>query len=98
MPTIASDPVSQARSQGWPDELVSELAITAAAIGIDEKELAAALGDGKTVADVAAAHGVSVRRVIIALVSVAGQEGAAHVRPGVPSPRHVRWLVPLATH
>jgi len=97
MPTIASDPVSQARSQGWPDELVSELAITAAAIGIDEKELAAALGDGKTVADVAAAHGVSVRRVIIALVSDAVQEVAADVRSGELSPRHVRWLVALAT-
>ncbi len=98
MPATTAEPAAPAGSSGWhPEELVSELSITATAIGIDDADLAAALDEGKTVAEVALAHGVSVRRVIIALVSDAVQEVAADVRNGELSPRHVRWLVALAT-
>ncbi len=95
---ITADPTPPARSSDWhPDDLVSELSITAAAIGIEDADLTAALGAGKTVAEVARAHGVSVRRVMIALVSDAVQEVAADVRRGELSPGHVRWIVALAT-
>ena len=98
MPTTISVPAPPVAPGDWqPAELISELSITAAAIGIADAELAAALSEGKTVAEVARAHGVSVRRVIVALVSDAVQEVAADVRSGELSPGHVRWLVALAT-
>ncbi len=98
MPMITADPAPPASSFDWhPDDLVSELSITAAAIGIAEADLIAALSGGRTVAEVAVAHGVGVRRVIIALVTDAVQEVAADVRSGELSPGHVRWLVALAT-
>ncbi|SRR6266566_9759177 len=96
MPT--SVPAPPAAPGDWePGELISELSITAAAIGIDDADLAAALSEGKTVAEVARAHGVSLRRVIVALVSDAVQDVAADVRSGELSRGHVRWLVALAT-
>jgi hypothetical protein len=102
MPTTTTSVPAPPAAGDWRpgelvSELVSELSITAAAIGIDDADLAAALSEGKTVADVARAHGVSVRRVIVALVSDAVQEVAADVRSGELSPGHVRWLVALAT-
>jgi lambda repressor-like predicted transcriptional regulator len=64
MPMITADPTPPARSSDWhPDDLVSELSITAAAIGIEDADLTAALGAGKTVAEVARAHGVSSRTI-----------------------------------
>lgn len=79
------------------DELVSELSTAANVIGIDQADLARALGSGLTIAQVALLHGVKARRVITALVSdvVAGM--ADEIRRGDLSADQVRWLVALAT-
>jgi hypothetical protein len=81
----------------FTDNLVSELSIAAEAIGIDGEVLAAALGEGETIAQVAARYGVNAHRVVVALVSDAVAEVAADVRRGELTPEHVRWLVALAT-
>jgi hypothetical protein len=77
--------------------LVSELSIAAKAIGVDEEVLAAALGEGETIAQVAARNGVDAHRVVVALVTDSVAEVAADVRSGELAGKHVRWLVALAT-
>jgi hypothetical protein len=79
------------------DGLVSELSTAAEAIGIGEASLAAALGDGQTIAEVARANGVKPRRVVTALVARVVADVAAEIRRGELSPGQVRWLVALAT-
>jgi hypothetical protein len=84
--------------QAWPpDELVSELSIAAKAIGIGEAALVAALGDGRTIAQVALVNGVKPHRVVTALVSNVVVDVADDIRRGDLSPDQVRWLVALAT-
>jgi hypothetical protein len=77
--------------------LVSELSIAANVIGIDEADLATALGSGLTIAQVALLHGVKVRRVVTALVSDVVAGIADEIRRGDLSADQVRWLVALAT-
>jgi hypothetical protein len=79
------------------DGLVSELSTAAAVIGIGEDSLAAALGDGQSIADVARANGVKPRRVVTALVARVVADMGAEIRRGELSPDQVRWLVALAT-
>lgn len=79
------------------DELVSELSIAARAIGIDEAALAAALGNGQTLAQVAQVNGVKQRRVVRALVSSVVASVADDIRRGELNPDQVTWLVALAT-
>jgi hypothetical protein len=81
----------------FSDNLVSELSIAARAIGVDDAVLVAALGEGETIAQVAARHGVDAHRVVVALVSDAVAEVAADVRRGELTSGHIRWLVALAT-
>ncbi len=84
--------------QPWSaDGLVSELSIAANVIGIDQADLATALGGGLTIAQVALLHGVKVRRVITALVSDVVAGVADEIRRGDFSADQVRWLVALAT-
>jgi hypothetical protein len=91
-------PGTSAQPQAWPaDELVSELSIAARAIGIDEATLAAALGSGQTMAQVAQVNGVKERRVVRALVSSVVASVADDIRRGNLSPDQVTWLVALAT-
>jgi hypothetical protein len=78
-------------------EIVSELSVAAHAIGIGEAALAAALSDGRTIAQVARANGVKPRRVVTALVSRVVADVAADIRRGDLSADQVRWLVALAT-
>ena len=78
-------------------ELVSELSIAANVIGIDQADLATALGGGLTIAQVALLHGVKVRRVITALVSDAVAGIADEIRSGDLSTDQVGWLVAPAT-
>jgi F0F1-type ATP synthase membrane subunit c/vacuolar-type H+-ATPase subunit K len=84
-------------SETLADGLVSELSAAAAAIGIGQATLAAALADGQTIAQVARANGVKPRRVVTALVARAVADVAADIRRGDLSPDQVRWLVALAT-
>lgn len=79
------------------DGLVSELAVVAGAIGIDEAALVAALGEGQTIGQVARAHRVKPRRVVKALVSQAVVDMAADIQGGDLTADQVRWLVALAT-
>ncbi len=78
-------------------ELVSELSIAANVIGIDQADLATALGSGLTIAQVALLRGVKVRRVITALVSDVVAGIGDEIRRGDLSADQVRWLVALAT-
>jgi hypothetical protein len=79
------------------DGLISELSIAADVIGIDQADLATALGGGLTIAQVALSHGVKVRRVVTALVSDVVAGIADEIRRGDLSADQVRWLVALAT-
>ena len=63
-------------------EATTDTSIAAKAIGISEADLLAALATGKTVADVAAAHGVATQTVINALVADGQSELAAEVASG----------------
>jgi hypothetical protein len=84
--------------QPWSaDGLVSELSIAANVIGIDQADLATALGGGLTIGQVALLHGVKVRRVITALVSDVVAGIADEIQRGDLSADQVRWLVALAT-
>jgi hypothetical protein len=72
------------RGDGGPGrhELVSDESVVAKAIGISESDLAAAVAKGQTWAQVAQAHGVSVQKVIDALVADGKTELADEVKSG----------------
>jgi hypothetical protein len=80
-----------------PGEMVSDLSITARAIGIDEAALETALAGGETIADIARAHGVKSRQVVRALVSHVVASVGEDIQRGDLSPDQVTWLVALAT-
>jgi hypothetical protein len=66
-----------------PDhEAVSDTSVAATAIGISESDLAAALRQGQTIAQVAKAHGVDVQKAIDALVADANDEIATALKNG----------------
>jgi len=67
---------------GGRNETVSDTSVVAKAIGITETALATELQAGKTVADVAKAHSVTVQTVIDALVADGKSELAAAVKAG----------------
>jgi hypothetical protein len=67
---------------GGPNETVSDTSVAAKAIGITESALTTELGTGKTIADVAKAHNVTVQTVIDALVADGKDELAAAVKAG----------------
>ncbi len=70
------------RGFGGAHEAVSDASVAARAIGITETQLAAELTGGKTVAQVAAAHGVAAQTVIDALVADRKAEVAAALKAG----------------
>jgi hypothetical protein len=67
---------------GGHNEAVSDASVAAKAIGITESALTTELQAGKTMADVAKAHNVTVQTVIDALVADAKDELAAAVKAG----------------
>ena len=67
---------------GGPFETASDASVAAKAIGISEASLTSQLQAGKTIAEVAKAHGVAVQKVIDALVKDGQDELAAAVKAG----------------
>ncbi|HEX7520481.1 MAG TPA: hypothetical protein VF441_00295, partial [Acidimicrobiia bacterium] len=67
---------------GGRHELVSDESVVAKAIGISEADLKSALQSGKTIADVAKAHNVDPKKVILALVADGQSELADQVKNG----------------
>jgi hypothetical protein len=79
-----SSPTQEATEphRGGHQETVSDQSVVAKAIGISEADLSTALGGGQTIAQVAAAHNVTVQKVIDALVADGNSELAAEVSSG----------------